>query len=979
MLNRDVSVRTLYSTDNSIYQVQPAAVATPHSTAEVMSVLADNAQQTRPQPILARGAGTGTNGQSLGAGITIDLKRHLNQLISLDVDNAEVVVQPGMVAGKLNQLLASHGLFWAPHASTMNRATVGGMISTDAAGKGSLRYGRTSRHVVALDVVLDDGTPWQARAIPVREAQTLAQNNDRIGRLWRDLLRIELPGAHQLGLPELARGFSGYGIDRLYPQSDGEPFIDPVPLLVGSEGTLAVITAATLRLTPKPARTVLVVASYRNLPEAIEDAIELRATEPTAIECFDETTLERGRSSPAWPAIQAAVGEHGGALLLIEYAAEVAGLESHGTAPLEEALSAAERTLSTRGQATGWVAVTDPTVQAAAWKVRADAVGLIAKVTTSRPGYTARPVAFVEDCAVPVAAMPQFIAAFRDLLDTVGVPYAMFGHADVGCVHVRPALDLTDEADRARVAAITGQVVTLVDRFGGLLWGEHGRGFRGSYVETFLPSETITVMRAVKEAFDPHDRLNPGKLYRPLSSTAPVLTVTDPPLRADYDRQVPVSVRTEHRHAFACNGNGLCHHFDAAEVMCPSFKATGDPSLSPKGRAELMRAWLHSSATGDTDRYAALGEALYTSFDQCLSCSACTGHCPIEVDIPELKSQFLSRYHDDGIRRPIDQWVMGRFESLASTATRFPPRLLRVGVPLMGRLTGLSDLPIPAPPITTSALPRVSRRQLRRIARGRPGNLPDLVLLPDLFSFTLEPAVTLAAFEVLTQVGYQVAIGPFVPTAKYAHVKGQRRAFQRAAEAQAKLLVLLRQVGVTPVVVEPAVRLLFGHEYSQILPDFPGDAVRSVAQMIEPRIEHLPTMGSDTTSDSRNQNQRVAAPKMRLLRHCTEGATDPDEIQRWSRILSHVGFDVSCPPVGCCGMAGVFGHERRNHDLSKAIFDLSWDQHLAQARDGGELVAASGYSCRSQARRFGSPPSGGLSDVHHPLAYLDSRGQNLWR
>ncbi|MEL7157692.1 MAG: FAD-binding oxidoreductase, partial [Actinomycetota bacterium] len=446
-IHDDAVTRTVYATDNSIYQVEPAAVAIPRTADEVAALVAANHADPRPRPVVARGGGTGTNGQSLTDGLVVDCKRGLDRILSIDPAARTAVVQPGVVTAALNAELATHGLFWAPHTSTLNRATVGGMIATDAAGKGSLVHGRAHRHVLALDVVLDDGTPWRAEALTVAEAEARATVDDRIGRLWGALLALPLAEGDDHGLPPLARGFSGYGIDRV---RRGD-LIDPVPLLCGAEGTLAITTAATIQLTPIPAHTVLVVASYRSFDDALLDAVDVAVTKPTAIESFDETTLERGRSSPAWPALGSVVGADAGSVLLLEYT----GDDEIDLEPIVDTLARTGRSQATR-------AVHDPVERAAAWKVRADAVGLLAKVATGGPERSARPTAFVEDCAVPVREMPAFIAGFRRILDDAGLTYGMFGHADVGCVHVRPALDLTDPEHEQLVRRITDDVTALV-------------------------------------------------------------------------------------------------------------------------------------------------------------------------------------------------------------------------------------------------------------------------------------------------------------------------------------------------------------------------------------------------------------------------------------------------------------------------------------------------------------------------------------
>jgi len=949
-----LAARSVYATDNSIYQLEPACVVLPTKAVQVADVLAANFASSEPSPVVARGAGTGTNGQSLTNGMMIDVKRHLNQILEIDADALTAKVQPGVVAAQLNAAVSQHGLFWAPHASTLNRATVGGMIATDAAGKGSLVYGRTSSHVLALDVVLADGTPWHAAPTPVEEATARAKVDNRIGRLWRSLLALAVTADQQIDLPCLARGFSGYGIDRLRryePDRNGNlvEVIDPIALLAGSEGTLAVITAATVRLTPTPKHTVLVVAGYGTFADALDDAVELGATEPTAIECFDHTTLQRGRSSVAWPALGRIVDRQTNAVLLLEYTAE--------TPPdMAEVLDRLDAT----GRRTHHEVVLDPKDRAAIWKVRADAVGLLAKVAVSsvastpdsdtEPGppsapIVARPTAFVEDCAVPVGEMSSFIAGFRALLDRRNLDYAMFGHADVGCVHVRPALDLTDPGHHRMISSITDEVIDLVAEHGGILWGEHGRGFRGADSARLLSPEVIELMRAVKEAFDPEDLLNPGKLYRPTSNEQPLVRLDEPPVRGDLNRLVAVAERQEFADAFACNGNGLCHHYDASEVMCPSYKATGDVALSPKGRADLVRAWLAARAQGETDRQREIGESLVTNFDQCLSCSACTGHCPIEVDIPEVKSRFLDNYYDQaGLRRPWIHHLMSRFETVAALTSRIPSVAMKPGAWIVGQALAMRDLPVPSGP-RNSAL--AHREQFEPGPVGERDG-PDVVVMADVFTSVLEPQVGSAAVSVLEQLDYLVQVNQLVASGKYDHVKGMRRRFAKAVDRQARSVSQIVNAGAVPAVVEPAVGLLHQHEYPAMRPNYPADSVKPVVSLIVDRIDRVPAIGG---------GQSVV-----LLGHCTERAAAPQWLDQWAMVLTAAGFDVSVPELGCCGMAGVFGHEKANQNLSSQIYELSWGPAVQSLGDA--IAVATGYSCRSQTKRFGGV------GIKHPLELL---------
>lgn len=912
----DLATRTVYATDNSIYQVVPEAVVVPESIDDVVELLKSNHRSSQPRPIVARGGGTGTNGQSLTEGISLDLKRGLNRIVSVDPETRTATVQPGVVTAALNDAVKPHGLFWPPHTSTLNRATVGGMISTDAAGKGSLVYGRAHRHVDRLTIVLDDGSLFVAEPVSVAEAAQRAAMPGRAGDIWQSLIDFDAGDPAELGLPELARGFSGYGIDRL---RDGD-VIDPTALLCGAEGTLGVVVEATVRLAELPTATRLIVATYPSFDMALADAVELRELGPSAIETLDETTLQRGKASPAWPALSAAVGDHAGAVLLIEFAT------SANEAP-DSSLALAALAQAERSEATA--VIDDPEAQRSIWKIRADAVGLLAKESVGGPELSARPTAFVEDCAVPVEHMTNFIAEFRRVLDEAGLHYAMFGHADVGCVHVRPALDLSEPSQRALVETVTSEVMTLVDRYGGLLWGEHGRGFRGAHVDHVLPERTVALMRSIKSVFDPHDLFNPGKLYRPLGSTAPLVAVAEPPMRGAIDQLIDAGLKRDFDHAFACNGNGLCHHYHADEVMCPSYKATGDPALSPRGRVDLLRAWLVSDDVDET-----FADEVAANLDQCLSCSACSGHCPVEVDIPELKSRFLQRYYATR-RRPIQHQLLARFESLAMLASRWP--ILGAGTSA-GRLLGLVDLPRPVSVVAPSAQLLV------------PLHEADVVVLPDVFSASLEASLLADTVQVLAAVGYRVAVSSFAPSGKFDHVKGDRQRFAQTVHKQRAHVHAATARGAVATVIEPAIALLHHHEYREIDHTYPTDAVTPLSELIDARVEQLP---------------RVAqGESVRLLGHCTERATAASSADGWIRVLEAAGYDVHAPNVGCCGMAGIFGHEAKNQQLSRSVWELSWPRHLEEAKRAGQAVVATGYSCRSQAKRFAD------AQLQHPITLI---------
>lgn len=906
------AARAVYSTDNSIYQVAPEAVVVPASVEDVVTLARLNIQTDQPLPLVARGGGTGTNGQSLTSGVVVDTRRRLNRIISVDSAAREAVVEPGVVLGQLNSRLAEDGMFFAPHVATETRATIGGMVATDAAGKGSLVYGRTNDHVLSIDTVLDDGTRWEFGTITEAELRELAARPDRIGDVHRGIAEA-LADLDSSVFPALARGFTGYNLADAVV-GDG---IDTTKLLCGSEGTLALTTSVKVRLTPKPADVRLAVVACDTFDAALATSYRLRSTQPIAIECLDERTLSLANTSRSFGALSKLIDVSSGAVLILEYDGDD-GLER-----LRGTLDAAPDVR--------WAATADPSAIASVWQLRKDAVGLLGQKVNGQSS-----IPFVEDCAVPPETLRAFAAAYRAILDHHGLSYGIFGHADVGCLHVRPALDLYDPKHEALVRTISDEVAGLVEQFGGVFWGEHGRGFRGEHVN--LDAGTLHRMRQIKTAFDPRDVFNPGKLYRPLDVPTPLSTIDGVPLRIHSDRSVAAAVRERFPTAFDCNGNGICHHWDSTSLMCPSFKATLDPTLSPKGRADLIRARL-----ANPDDHA-LADEVAASLDKCLSCSACTGTCPVGVDIPELKSRFFAEYRR-GARRRFREAILSRLESSLPTFVRAAPwstRVQRLLSAPLERSIGIVDLPRPSGESPQSIGKRFDL-----------GGLSDatVIIVPDAFTGYLEPRVLHATLRLLEALGERPAIADFVPSGKFDHVKGRRKQFGVAVARRRAQLASLATLGVPLVVIEPAIALLEQHEYPAIDPDYPSELVTPLARFLEARLDRLPLPSS--------------AGDIQLLRHCAEESLAPEHSQAYRRLLEAVGYDVTVPSVTCCGMAGIFGHERENLAMSQDVFDLSWRKRL----EGAENVraCAPGYSCRSQVKRFTS------REIAHPIELAAER------
>ena len=533
-IRADFASRLLSSTDNSIYQILPQAVIFPKTTADVVEIF-----QLASQPAFQRltfsprGGGTGTNGQSLSTGIILDCSKYMNQILELNLDAGWVKVQPGVVLDSLNSHLKPYGVFFAANLSPSSRATLGGMINTDACGIGSHIYGRTSDHILELTWVLTNGTKARSYPVSVKDlAQLKAQGDyasarrgasplgypaDRIGQIYRQVDEIVTTKQSLIEqqFPKMPRFLTGYNLAKVYDPE--RQFFDLNRILAGSEGTLAVVTAAKLKLTPIPRFKELLVIHYACFDNALNASQSLLAFNPAAIETIDENILDLAKQDEIYDRVKDFIKD-ARAINLVEFVA-------NDRAQLQATVKQLRQELNSNPahQTIGYYQTSSPEEIASLWKLRKRGVGLLG----NRPGPR-KPIAFIEDTAVPPVNLPAYIQEFKELLNDYNLDYAMFGHVDVGCLHVRPALNLQAPQDEALIRTISDRVVTLVRKYGGVMWAEHGRGFRSEYTALFFGEELYQDLRKIKAAFDPHNRLNPGKIVTPVDSKEKVATLEAP-------------------------------------------------------------------------------------------------------------------------------------------------------------------------------------------------------------------------------------------------------------------------------------------------------------------------------------------------------------------------------------------------------------------------------------------------------------------
>lgn len=927
----DEAARTVYATDNSIYQLAPALIVFPRDGEDVARLM--RAAAATGMPVSPRGGGTGTNGQSLTGGVVIDLSRHMNRILGFDKERRQVTVEPGVVLDQLNAWLTPHGLFFPPTVSTASRATIGGMVATDASGKGSRLYGRTSAYVEALDVVLADGSTALVTSLNQAGMDEAEKRGGLYGNALRQVRQTCTGKATEIRsvFPAMNRGLTGYNLLDVIGE---EGLFHPQKLLSGSEGTLAVTRAVTLRLIERPAARALAVIRYRSFSGALDDVARLLKADPAAIEIMDEKVLALAREDVVWQSLEAVLGgptaEPVAGLNVVEFigrdAAEVeAGLSR--LLALSDAKGADELDA---------IPVRDPALVATVWELRKKAVGLLGRLGG---------IPFIEDTAVPPESLPEYLKAFRALLDAHGLDYGMFGHADVGCLHVRPVLDMRNPAHAALIRPLSDQVAELTHRYGGLIWGEHGRGFRGEYGPQFFGEALYADVQAIKAAFDPHNLLNPGKLAASVDGVT-VDRIDGIPLRGRFDREIVGPLKADMEKAVACNGNGACFGWDAADLMCPSYKATRDRSQSPKGRAALLREWARRKSTGE-DRlpeFKPFEEAVHASLATCLSCKACSSLCPVRVDIPTMRATFMEAYYRNR-RRPLRHLLMARMEPMLDLARRMPGLINRLAGSrlsrlLMERLFGLVDLPSfhPARP----PIPDAER------AEG-----PRVVIIEDPLNAAFDGRVIEAAEALLGMLGYRVKrLGP-VENGKALQLLGHREAFSRIAAKAFEQLAQAVEPEASLIALDAATGLLYEDEFAKATGRPAPRQVEAIDAFLEREIRagRIPACSADQ-----------ASPPLALLPHCTEKSARPQVGKGWQQIFDHFGLALSLPPAGCCGMAGMFGHESEHKALSQSLFEMSWRPILD--RNGVEAVLASGFSCRCQTERLtGSRP-------RHPVEAL---------
>ncbi|MBD2798040.1 FAD-binding oxidoreductase [Xenorhabdus sp. 18] len=982
--------RLTMATDNSIYQLLPQAVVFPRSSADVV-LLTRIAGEARFKTLTftPRGGGTGTNGQSLNNGIVVDMSRHMNRILEINPEQGWVKVEAGVIKDQLNQYLKPYGYFFSPELSTSNRATLGGMINTDASGQGSLVYGKTSDHVLGVRAVLLGGEMLDTRSMSTALAESIAQEESVVGRVYKTVLERCREQRKLIieKFPKLNRFLTGYDLRHVF--SDDMRSFDLTRILTGSEGTLAFITEATLDITPLPKVRRLVNVKYDSFDSALRNAPFMVEAKALSVETVDSKVLNLAREDIIWHSVKELITDVPDKDMQGLNIVEFSGNDEPEIDQQLQALCLRLDELMEKNQAgiIGYQTCHDLRDIERIYAMRKKSVGLLGNSKGA-----AKPIPFVEDTCVPPQHLADYIAEFRQLLDSHKLSYGMFGHVDAGVLHVRPALDMCDPEQEMLMKQISDEVVQLTAKYGGLLWGEHGKGFRAEYSPAFFGETLYNELRRIKAAFDPLNRLNPGKICPPIGADAPMMKV-DAAKRGTYDRTIPVNVRTAFRGAMECNGNGLCFNFDVKSPMCPSMKITQHRIHSPKGRATLVREWLRllteqgvepkllehgleqarSSLRGLIEKTRHSWQAWRGEYDfshevkeamsGCLACKACSTQCPIKIDVPSFRSRFLALYHSRYLR-PLRDHIVANVEHstplMAKAPRAFNFFLKQPWVQKISQHTlGMTDLPLLSYPTLQQQLAGhyAARTTLEQLEDLSPSQRAQHVLIvQDPFTSYYDAKVVTDFVLLAEKLGYKPVLLPFSPNGKAQHVKGFLLRFARTAEKTADFLNRIARLNIPMIGVDPALVLCYRDEYHDILGERRGNF--NVQLVHEWLTDILPEKMSQTKSS----DDSISLHDWYLLGHCTEVTALPGSSQQWADIFRHFGHQLKHVSVGCCGMAGTYGHEKKNLERSIGIYTLSWAPALKNL--SLEHCLSTGYSCRSQVKRIEG------KQLKHPLQAL---------
>jgi FAD/FMN-containing dehydrogenase/Fe-S oxidoreductase len=953
VLHLDATMRRLYATDASVYREVPQAVALPKTEGDICKLI--RFAREHGTSLIPRTAGTSLAGQVVGAGIVVDVSRHLTRILEIDPVRRRVRVEPGVVRNELNLALAPHEIFFAPETSTQNRCMIGGMVGNNACGANSVVYGSTREHLVSVRAVMSDGSIAEFGSLSPVEFAAKCSGDTLESAVYREIHKLLGDAGNcaeisrEFPKPSIHRRNTGYALDLLAACApftpDGPPF-NFCRLLAGSEGTLAFLTEITLACEPLPPReTALLCVHCATIDEALRANLVALRHAPRACELMDDNILECTKANLEQRQNRFFVQGDPGAILAVELAAETRKEVSAVAAQLEAELHAA-------GLGYHYPVVWGAD-QNRVWNLRKAALGLLANI----PG-DAKPVAVIEDTAIDPQDLPAFVRDFDDILARHGLSAVHYAHAGSGELHLRPILNLKDQEHRRLFRIVGTEIARLVKRYGGSLSGEHGDGrLRGEFLPLMVGDKNYALFREIKRAWDSSGIFNPGKI----TDTPPM----DANLRYEPDqavRQFKTVLRFSEargilRAAEQCNGSGDCRKSHLmGGTMCPSYMATRNERDTTRARANILREVLtHSTKANPFD-----SDEIGPVMDLCLSCKGCKAECPSNVDVARLKAEWLQqRYDTKGV--PMRARLIGGF-SRAMALASIAPGVFNFLVTnpttasLFKRFAGFAQ---------GRSMPKLNKIPLRRwhqIHANKNGPFPNgrVFLFCDEFTNFNDEDVGIKAVRLLNRLGYEVVIPKHFDSGRAQISKGLLRDAQRLAIRNVELLKDVVSSETPMVGIEPSAILGFRDEVPDLVPERLVEAANAVAKqalLIDEFIAREADRGrirrEAFTKESRN---------IKLHGHCHQKSL-ASLTPTVKALELPVNYKVQVIPSGCCGMAGSFGYEKEHFDISMKIGGLVLLPAMRSA-PADTIIAAPGTSCRHQIK------DGAGRIAHHPAEIL---------
>ena len=875
-------------------------------------------------PVLPRGGGTSQIGQTVGTALIVDTTKYMNQVLEFDAESRVVSVQPGLVLDQLNRQLKPRGLFYPVDVSTGNRATLGGMAGNNSCGARSIRYGNMVHNVQAIDAILADGS-----AAHFADLAHTTQDG-YCAELVRKLIELGQREADEIErrFPQLLRRVGGYNINEIV-QADTANL---ARLLVGSEGTLAFFTRLQLELQPIPPHKVLGVCHFPTFHQAMDSAQHIVKLDPSAVELVDRTMIDLSREIPMFRAtVDRFVQGKPEALLLVEFAGEDLNEQLHKLGQLIELMA-------DLGLPGAVVEALDPEFQTAVWEVRKSGLNIMMSMKGD-----GKPVSFVEDCAVRLEDLAEYTDRLTQVFEKYGTTGTWYAHASVGCLHVRPILNMKDPSGAQKMRAIMEETLEIVQQYKGSHSGEHGDGLaRSEFHERMFGSRMVRAFEEVKDCFDPTGIFNPGKIVHPqrmddrsLFRYGPDYAVARIDTALDWSEWGGFGAAVE-----MCNNNGACRKADAG-VMCPSFRVTRDEQHLTRGRANTLRLAISGQLGAD----ALVSDEMYDTMDLCVGCKGCKRECPTGIDMAKMKIEFLHQYHKHH-RLPLKDRLIAWLPRYAPVASRLSFIMnLRDRIPGLAwsseKLLGLSAAR--SLPLWRSDYFDDNREQINS---QEPGN-GEVVLLVDTFERYFEPEIARAALKVLGAAGYQVQLlrpldggHPLCSGRTFlavGMVDEARFEAQRVLEA-AKPYV---ERGVPIIGLEPSCLLTLRDEFKSMIPGAETDALSERALLLEEFLAQQHQAGNLQLN-----LKSISARRAIVHGHCHQKAFATMSAMQQALALVP-DLEVEVIDSGCCGMAGAFGYEASHLEVSMKMAELSL-LPAVRAADLDTLVIANGTSCRHQ-------------------------------